>query len=102
VFRLPSPELSQETSQRMSVAPPVNLSMRRSRIVKVTSLQDVRSKHKLLYEHTGKGDADKAERVAWRRRDPNPLATCSPPSNRRNNRDSTAPRVLTTIIWTGS
>ena len=34
---------------------------------KVTSLQDVRAKHKLLYEHNGKGDADKAERVAWRR-----------------------------------
>ena len=51
----------------MSVALPVNLSMRRSRIVKVTSLQDVRAKHKLLYEHNGKGDADKAERVAWRR-----------------------------------
>ena len=34
---------------------------------KATSLQDVRAKHKLLYEHNGKGDADKAERVAWRR-----------------------------------
>ena len=33
---------------------------------KATSLQDVRAKHKLLYEHNGKGDADKAERVAWR------------------------------------
>ena len=26
-----------------------------------------REAHKLLYEHNGKGDADKAERVAWRR-----------------------------------
>ena len=25
-----------------------------------------REAHKLLYEHNGKGDADKAERVAWR------------------------------------
>jgi hypothetical protein len=34
---------------------------------KVSSLQDVRAKHKLLYEHNGKGDADKAECAAWGR-----------------------------------